>query len=56
MSGRHLCVSENLEDLLARIDEIERDDLHTLRLRTGTSRSPDLEPQRAEIVNDHGLR
>jgi len=36
LSGRHLCVSENLEDLLARIDEIERDDLHTLRLRTGT--------------------
>jgi AMP-binding enzyme len=36
LSGRHLCVSENLEALLARIDEIERDDLHTLRLRTGT--------------------
>jgi NAD(P)-dependent dehydrogenase (short-subunit alcohol dehydrogenase family) len=35
LSGRHLCVSENLEALLARIDEIERDDLHTLRLRTG---------------------
>jgi len=35
LSGRHLYVSENLEALLARIDEIERDDLHTLRLRTG---------------------
>jgi hypothetical protein len=35
LSGRHLCVSDNLEALLARIDEIERDDLHTLRLRTG---------------------
>jgi hypothetical protein len=35
LSGRHLCVSDNLEALLARIDEIERDDLHTLRLRAG---------------------
>lgn len=35
LSGRHLCVSDNLEALLTRIDEIERDDLHTLRLRTG---------------------
>jgi len=34
LSGRHLCGSEHLEALLARIDEIERDDLHTLRLRT----------------------
>ena len=34
LSGRHLSVSENLETLLARIDEIERDDLYTLRLRT----------------------
>jgi len=35
LSGRHLCVSENLETLLTQIDEIERNDLHTLRLRTG---------------------
>jgi NAD(P)-dependent dehydrogenase (short-subunit alcohol dehydrogenase family) len=35
LSGRHLCVSENLEALLTQIDEIERNDLHTLRLRTG---------------------
>jgi NAD(P)-dependent dehydrogenase (short-subunit alcohol dehydrogenase family) len=35
LSGRHLRVSDNLGALLARIDEIERDDLHTLRLRTG---------------------
>ena len=34
LSGRHLCVSDNLEALLARVDEIEHDDLHTLRLRT----------------------
>jgi NAD(P)-dependent dehydrogenase (short-subunit alcohol dehydrogenase family) len=35
LSGRHLRGRENLEALLARMDEIERDDLHTLRLRTG---------------------
>jgi NAD(P)-dependent dehydrogenase (short-subunit alcohol dehydrogenase family) len=35
LSGRHLCVSENLEALLARIEEIERDDMYTPRLRTG---------------------
>ena len=42
LSGRHLCVSENLESLLARIDEIERDDLHTLRLRTGRADENDM--------------
>jgi NAD(P)-dependent dehydrogenase (short-subunit alcohol dehydrogenase family) len=35
LSGRHLSVSDSLDALLARIDQIERDDLHTLRLRTG---------------------
>jgi len=35
LSGRHLCVTDNLDGLLSRIDQIERDDLHTLRLRTG---------------------
>jgi NAD(P)-dependent dehydrogenase (short-subunit alcohol dehydrogenase family) len=35
LSGRHLSVTENLDALLHRIDQIERDDLHTLRLRTG---------------------
>jgi NAD(P)-dependent dehydrogenase (short-subunit alcohol dehydrogenase family) len=34
LSGRHLRVSDDLEALLTRIDEIGRDDLHTLRLRT----------------------
>jgi len=34
LSGRHLSVSENLDAALSRIDQIERDDLHTLRLRT----------------------
>ena len=34
LSGCHLSVTENLGALLARIDQIERDDLYTLRLRT----------------------
>jgi NAD(P)-dependent dehydrogenase (short-subunit alcohol dehydrogenase family) len=35
LSGRHLSVNENLDAVLRRIDRIEREDLHTLRLRTG---------------------
>ena len=35
LSGRHLSVAESLDALLSRIDQVERDDLHTLRLRTG---------------------
>jgi len=35
LSGRHLSVADNVNALLARIDEIEHGDLHTLRLRTG---------------------
>jgi NAD(P)-dependent dehydrogenase (short-subunit alcohol dehydrogenase family) len=35
LSGRHLRVTDDLDALLPRIDQIERDDLHTLRLRTG---------------------
>ncbi len=33
LSGRHLAVADDLDTLLSRIDRIERDDLHTLRLR-----------------------
>jgi NAD(P)-dependent dehydrogenase (short-subunit alcohol dehydrogenase family) len=33
LSGRHLSVADNLDALLAHIAQIERDDLHTLRLR-----------------------
>jgi hypothetical protein len=33
LSGRHLTVADDLDALLERIEEIERDDLHTLRLR-----------------------
>ncbi|HEX3514693.1 MAG TPA: SDR family NAD(P)-dependent oxidoreductase [Trebonia sp.] len=35
LSGRHLTVTDDLDTLLARIDEIKRQDLYTLRLRTG---------------------
>jgi NAD(P)-dependent dehydrogenase (short-subunit alcohol dehydrogenase family) len=34
LSGRHLAVTDDLDALLGRIERIERDDLHTLRLRT----------------------
>jgi NAD(P)-dependent dehydrogenase (short-subunit alcohol dehydrogenase family) len=33
LSGRHLTEADNLDVLLASIDRIRRDDLHTLRLR-----------------------
>jgi hypothetical protein len=35
LSGRHLTVTDDLDSLLARIDQIQREDLHVLRLRTG---------------------
>jgi acyl-CoA synthetase (AMP-forming)/AMP-acid ligase II/NAD(P)-dependent dehydrogenase (short-subunit alcohol dehydrogenase family) len=34
LSGRHLSVSDDLQPMLERIERIEADDLHTLRLRT----------------------
>jgi 3-oxoacyl-[acyl-carrier protein] reductase len=33
LSGRHITAADDLDALLDRIDRIERDDLHTLRLR-----------------------
>jgi hypothetical protein len=33
-SGRHLTPADNLDAMLADIERIEREDLHTLRLRT----------------------
>jgi acyl-CoA synthetase (AMP-forming)/AMP-acid ligase II/NAD(P)-dependent dehydrogenase (short-subunit alcohol dehydrogenase family) len=33
LSGRHLTVADDLDTLLGRIDQIQREDLHTLRLR-----------------------
>jgi len=35
LSGCHLTVADDLDALLARSDEIQRDDLHRLRLHTG---------------------
>ncbi len=35
LSGRHLSVTDSLDELLPQFDQIERADLHTLRLRTG---------------------
>ena len=37
LSGRHLTVHDDLDILLAHIDDIEQQDLHTLRLRTAGS-------------------
>jgi hypothetical protein len=34
LSGRHLAVTDDLDRLLTRFDEIKRGDLYTLRLRT----------------------
>jgi 3-oxoacyl-[acyl-carrier protein] reductase len=37
LSGRHLTVNDDLDALLDRIEQIEADDLHTLRLRTSAA-------------------
>jgi hypothetical protein len=36
LSGRHLAVTDDLDTLLANIDQVRRDDLHYLRLRSTT--------------------
>jgi NAD(P)-dependent dehydrogenase (short-subunit alcohol dehydrogenase family) len=36
LSGRHLTVADDLDALLANIDQVYRDDLHYLRVRTST--------------------
>lgn len=33
--GRHLTVTDHLDTLVTRMDEIKHQDLYTLRLRTG---------------------
>lgn len=33
LSGRHLTAADDIDALLSQIDRIEREDLHTLRLR-----------------------
>lgn len=40
LSGRHLTVTDDLDHLLARIEEIKHEDLHTLRLRTAGAAWP----------------
>jgi NAD(P)-dependent dehydrogenase (short-subunit alcohol dehydrogenase family) len=35
LSGRHLTVTDDLDELLDQIERVERDDLHVLRLREG---------------------
>lgn len=37
LSGRHLTVTDDLDAMLANIDQVHRDDLHYLRLRTAAS-------------------
>jgi hypothetical protein len=41
LSGRHLSVTDSIDTLLSRMDQIERDDLHTLRLRVTGSAGTD---------------
>jgi NAD(P)-dependent dehydrogenase (short-subunit alcohol dehydrogenase family) len=40
LSGRHLTVHDDLDCLLAHIDDIDQQDLHTLRLRTAGNPTP----------------
>jgi acyl-CoA synthetase (AMP-forming)/AMP-acid ligase II len=58
LSGRHLQVTDDLDHLLTRTDEIKHEDLYTLRLRTagaaypgrcgaGAGREPDAQQQRS---------
>ena len=46
LSGRHLTVDDDLDSLLARIDDIKHRDLHTLRLRTAGESHPPETPLR----------
>jgi NAD(P)-dependent dehydrogenase (short-subunit alcohol dehydrogenase family) len=36
LSGRHLVVTDDIDAILANLDQVQREDLHHLRLRTGT--------------------
>ena len=69
LSGRHLTVADDLSALLARIDQIQGEDLHVLRLRTGgrpvgqarrpgaaasRSRTPSGPPDAAHLVRPAG--
>jgi acyl-CoA synthetase (AMP-forming)/AMP-acid ligase II/NAD(P)-dependent dehydrogenase (short-subunit alcohol dehydrogenase family) len=57
LTGRHLTVTDDLDSLLARIDQIHREDLHTLRLRTGSAPAtehpgPEASPGRSRTRDD----
>jgi acyl-CoA synthetase (AMP-forming)/AMP-acid ligase II/NAD(P)-dependent dehydrogenase (short-subunit alcohol dehydrogenase family) len=48
LSGRHLTVADDLNSLIARVDQIQREDLHVMRLRTdGRPASPARGPEAA---------
>jgi hypothetical protein len=40
LSGRHFSVDDDLASLVARLDEVKREDLYILRLRTNSPRDP----------------
>jgi len=57
LSGRHLTVADDLDSLLARLDQIQREDLHVLRLRTdgrpaGQARKPGAAARRSPTPAD----
>jgi NAD(P)-dependent dehydrogenase (short-subunit alcohol dehydrogenase family) len=54
LSGRHIRVNDDLDAMLARIDEIDREDLHTLRLRT-TSPAARSRHQKASSGGEDGF-
>jgi NAD(P)-dependent dehydrogenase (short-subunit alcohol dehydrogenase family) len=45
LSGRHLTVTDDLDAILANIDQVQRNDLHYLRLRTPASSGVSLSPR-----------
>jgi hypothetical protein len=57
LSGRHLTVADDLDTLLGRIDQIQREDLHVLRLRTvggreSTHAAAETSPRRSRMRAD----
>jgi NAD(P)-dependent dehydrogenase (short-subunit alcohol dehydrogenase family) len=57
LSGRHLTVADDLDIMLARLDQIQREDLHVLRLRTdgrpaGQARKPGAAARRSPTPAD----
>jgi acyl-CoA synthetase (AMP-forming)/AMP-acid ligase II/NAD(P)-dependent dehydrogenase (short-subunit alcohol dehydrogenase family) len=50
LSGRHLTVSADLDDLLSHIDDIEAEDLHVLRLQTSVWSQDTSMPRSSRLV------